>query len=182
MRKLLLYASFLLLTQCSKCKDNDPTPEAQLPPATQTGAGTFGCLLNGEPWTPKGNDGRENFRITYDPGYAGGSLSIRAYRYPAPSNTGPHQYINLGGDRISQTGSYPLVLVGDRKVFYTDTGKTFPCDYYGEVPDVSYRRGTLTITRLDLQAGVISGTFSFTLYKPGCDSIKVTQGRFDKRL
>ncbi len=40
----------------------------------------------------------------------------------------------------------------------------------------------LTITRLDLQAGIISGTFSFTLYKPGCDSVCVTDGRFDKRL
>jgi len=40
----------------------------------------------------------------------------------------------------------------------------------------------LTISRLDLQAGVISGTFAFTLYKPGCDSIRVTQGRFDKKL
>ena len=43
--RLPLYLSLALLTQCSKCK-NDPTPakpEDQLPPATQTGAGTFGC-------------------------------------------------------------------------------------------------------------------------------------------
>lgn len=42
--------------------------------------------------------------------------------------------------------------------------------------------GTLTITRLDQQAGIIAGTFSFTLAQPGCDTIKVTQGRFDKKL
>ena len=42
MNKLLLYSALLLLTQCSKCK-NDPAPEppasplSQLPPETQTG-------------------------------------------------------------------------------------------------------------------------------------------------
>ena len=36
--------------------------------------------------------------------------------------------------------------------------------------------------RLDLSAGIIAGTFAFTLYKPGCDSVRVTQGRFDKKL
>ena len=46
----------------------------------------------------------------------------------------------------------------------------------------TYHKGTLTITRLDLQAGIISGTFAFTLAKPGCDTVRVTQGRFDKRL
>ena len=28
--------------------------------------------------------------------------------------------------------------------------------------------------RLDLSAGIIAGTFAFTLYKPGCDSVRVT--------
>jgi hypothetical protein len=180
MRKLLLYSTFLLLTQCSKCKDNDPAPEAQLPPATQTGANTFGCLVNGQPWTPKGNNGRENFRITYDPTYAGGSLSIRAYRYPDQSAA--FQDINMGGDRINQAGTYQFVLTGDRKVFYTNTGKAFPCNDYDGPPSLTYRSGTLTITKLDLTVGIISGTFAFTLAKPGCDTIKVTQGRFDYKL
>ena len=58
--KFLLYSSLLLLTQCSKCK-NDPAPEppkdplALLPPETQTGQRTFGCLVNGQAWTPAGN-------------------------------------------------------------------------------------------------------------------------------
>lgn len=44
----------LLLSNCSK--ENDPEPPVlrdQLPPLTQTGAYTFGCLLNGEVWIPK---------------------------------------------------------------------------------------------------------------------------------
>ena len=78
LRKALLYAALLLLTQCSKCK-NDPTPAdpaAALPPATQTGAGTLGCLVNGQPWTPQGNNGSSNNNIYYDPTYRGGNLGI----------------------------------------------------------------------------------------------------------
>jgi hypothetical protein len=45
-----------------------------------------------------------------------------------------------------------------------------------------YRKGTLTIIRLDLTKGIIAGTFEFTLAKPGCDTIRVTNGRFNKKL
>lgn len=57
-RRLPLYLALVLLTQCSECK-NDPTPRDpadQLPPATQTGANTFGCLVNGQPYTPSGSN------------------------------------------------------------------------------------------------------------------------------
>jgi len=50
---LLLTISFFLLS--SSCKKNKPTnPVDQLPPETQTGANTFGCLINGEVFKPGG--------------------------------------------------------------------------------------------------------------------------------
>ncbi len=55
------------------------------------------------------------------------------------------------------------------------------CDYWDTDADVT-STGTLTITRLDLNAGVIAGRFEFTLAKPGCDTIRVTEGRFDMPL
>jgi len=48
--------------------------------------------------------------------------------------------------------------------------------------EVSHLDGQLTLTRLDEQAGIIAGTFEFTIAKPGCDTIRVTDGRFDKKL
>ena len=48
---LPLLAALLGLSQCTK-----DDPEAGLPSATQTGANTFGCLVNGQVWTPKGNN------------------------------------------------------------------------------------------------------------------------------
>ncbi|MEJ7914030.1 MAG: hypothetical protein WKF70_12800 [Chitinophagaceae bacterium] len=54
---LKLSAAFLLLLtvlfsfQCRKSKSE----LEQLPPATQTGAETFGCLVNGKAFKPKGS-------------------------------------------------------------------------------------------------------------------------------
>ncbi|AII52041.1 DUF6252 family protein [Hymenobacter sp. APR13] len=178
MRKLFLYAALLLLSQCSKCKDNDPSPEAQLPPATQTGANTFGCLVNGEAWTPRGNNSNSNYSVSYDPGLNGGLFSLQTYRYPDKSEF--FQSISLEVISNARVGSYSLPSPRRTRVVFQDTRPN--CYWSSADSATTYRRGTLTITHLDLQAGIVSGTFAFTLYKPGCDSIRVTQGRFDKKL
>ena len=49
-----LYLLISVLLSASHCK-KDKTPEDQLPPETQTGAGTFGCLVNGNVFIPKGS-------------------------------------------------------------------------------------------------------------------------------
>ncbi|MBO0356923.1 hypothetical protein J0X19_03110 [Hymenobacter sp. BT186] len=77
-------------------------------------------------------------------------------------------------------GSYSLRNPQDTKASYDDVKSN--CYWSTNDSATTYRRGTLTITRLDLTAGIISGTFDFTLYKPGCNSIRVTDGRFDYQL
>ena len=182
MKRLFLYASLLLLTQCSKCKD-DPepkNPEDELPSATQTGANTFGCLVNGEAWTPKGHSGTlPNFFISYDPTYAGGNIDIRAYRFPKSGNSG-RQSIRLGGDDVGSIGTYALAVSEARGASFNDDFRSGTCQEYRSADRSVYCRGTLTLTRLD--ATVASGTFEFVLAKPGCDTIRVTQGRFDRKL
>ncbi|QNH62139.1 DUF6252 family protein [Hymenobacter sediminicola] len=177
MRKLLLYSAILLLTQCSKCKDNDPNPLEQLPPATQTGANTFGCLVNGQAWTPKGYTGSSNNSVSYDPGYRFGTLNISAYRYQS-KEASSREDITLFSDSLKTAGIYPLTRPGRQEGLFS--GQTGQCDFYAR--DTHYRRGKLTITRLDIPGRVISGTFEFTLAKPGCDTIRVTKGRFDYKL
>ncbi len=175
-RKLLLYALLLAaLLGLSQCK-NDPAPADQLPPATQTGANTFGCLVNGQVWTPKGSDGTANYSIYYDPSYGKGVLNIDTYRY-ATSEAASKQLITIYSDSLKQPGVYSLTKKEHQEAYFKD--RATGCEFMG---GIYYRRGILTITRLDAQAGIVSGTFWFTLYKPGCDSIKVTQGRFDKKL
>ena len=56
--KLNHYAIYLslgfMLFASMKCK-KDETGISSLPPATQEGKGTFGCLVNGASFTPKGS-------------------------------------------------------------------------------------------------------------------------------
>ncbi|WP_162550060.1 hypothetical protein [Hymenobacter nivis] len=178
MKPLFLLLPLALLLGCKK---DTAALANQLPPATQTGAGTFGCLVNGQPWAPNGNSGVPNFVATYDPTYLGGSLQIKTYRYTGPKQD-VLQGMVFGASHVSKAGVFDIVLKGDNGANYIDNGPSAPCNYYGEPPALTYRQGTFTITRLDLQAGIVSGTFDFTLFQPGCDSVRITQGRFDKRL
>ena len=168
---LLLLGALLGLSQCKK--NDDPDPVDQLPPATQTGANTFGCLVNGQAWTPQGNNGTDNNVVSYD-----GNVNILTYRI---SKAG-RQVIRIGAGIVTHTGTYSLSLpVTQGSASYYDRGKPSPCDEFFH-NEVSYRRGKLSITRLDLQAGIIAGTFEFIVAKTGCDTIRVTDGRFDYKL
>ncbi|MGI4870136.1 MAG: DUF6252 family protein [Janthinobacterium lividum] len=166
--------ALLLLTQCHK---DDPDPLSQLPEATQTGANTFGCLVNGQVWRPGGNDGTSNYSVYYDPTYAQGTLSVATYRLTG--NGTDQQIISINSDSMRTTGAYKLKVLGHHQVGFGDHRTR--CDYFSTDPG-TYCKGSFTITRLDYKAGIVSGTFAFTLYKAGCDTVKVTQGRFDKHL
>jgi hypothetical protein len=170
---LLPLAVLLGLSQCNK---KDVEPVDQLPPATQTGANTLGCLVNGQAWTPQGNDGYSNYSVVYDPNPYG-VLDLTTYRYQQSPNN--KQILILYARNLHALKSYDLVDPSITRVSWKD--RLTGCDFNSNAPD-TYHKGTLTITRLDVQAGIISGTFNFTLAKPGCDTVRVTQGRFDKRL
>jgi len=187
-RKLPLYLSLLLLTQCSKCKNNPAPadPAAQLPPATQTGAGTFGCLLNGQPWTPSGTLNVPNFFVLYDPTFQNGTLDVRAYRLFG--NAPNRQYFSFGGDGVNKTGKYTVTssvfppVLGTSTAYFSDDSKTAPCNFYNLLPGTTSVSGYFSLSRLDKQQGIVSGTFALTLAQPGCDTLKITNGRFDYKF
>ena len=158
-------------------EEKRPRPGGPTAPATQTGANTFGCLVNGQPWTPQGNDGSSNYTVSYDRTYHDGTLGVAAYRIW--NNSQRIQTIGVNSDSIKNVGRYRFKTLGRHGAAFGDhqTG----CRYYSQDSATSCR-GYLTISRLDLQAGVVSGTFEFTLAKPGCDTVRVTQGRFDRKL
>ena len=177
MKYFLLVIPLALLLGCKK---TSPAPEDQLPPATQTGANTFGCLLNGQVWTPQGYNGTSNYGVSYDSGLNGGIFDLRTYRYPEPGNANNQQYIILYSNKLNKEGVYYFNNLPQTEASIED--RMSNCSWSSRDNATTYRRGTLTIARLDPQAGIVSGTFAFTLFKPGCDSVRVTQGRFDKRL
>ena len=180
-RKLLLYLCLATLTQCSKCK-NDPAPAdpaSQLPPATQTGANTFGCLVDGKPYTPKGSTGTSNFNVMYDPVLNGGDLIIAADRIEGSRQW----YITILAAPVTTIGKLSFSRPnGACKALYADTPAPSACNLIYSDRDVSYRSGQLEITRFDTRARIVSGTFNFKLLQAGCDTLRITQGRFDAKF
>jgi Family of unknown function (DUF6252) len=175
MKKHLLWLVLLLaLVACKRDKD-EPNPDPDLPPATQIGANTFGCYINGQPWTPKGRVGLgTNFYMHYDSGLFGGLLDIGVYRIV--DNTREDMTINCSP--LTTTDKYFFTKTSTCNVGFTDKNDVF---YRGKDADVTVS-GELNITRFDLQTGVISGTFHFKLEKQGYPTIEATNGRFDKKL
>jgi hypothetical protein len=180
MKKLVpLFSVLALIILCaySGCSVLSPTPKETLPPATQTGANTFGFLLNGQVWLPKGYNGTSNLDLSYDPAFMGGTFNLSAYRYYGNSSK-DEQYVTIYLDSLSKEGTYNLYESPNKGTYFSDHNK---CTYFSDTT-VNYKKGNIIITKLDLQKGIVSGTFQFTLFKSGCDSIKITQGRFDKKI
>ncbi len=174
-----LYAALLLLTQCGGCRKQDPapTPPANpvdlLPPATQTGMRTFGCLVNGQAWTPAGNPfGGALFSTQY----YNWNLNIVASRSTTVSGVGVSQAIRISIDSIRSPGR---IMLGDTSRDFAEVVDLLNnCTYYTN----SLHPGVIDITRLDLVNRIVAGRFSFTLETPGCGKVVVTEGRFDSRF
>jgi hypothetical protein len=167
------FTLILLLFLATACKKKDVAPIDQLPPATQEGKGTLGFLVNGQAWTPKGNNGTPNLGFYYDPGYKAGEFNLSAYRIPAKGQR-EHFVISTDSLNFKRTFSLNDPSVGSAR-FTNDV-----CSYNRD--EEVFREGRLTVTKLDLQKHIVSGTFEFTLFRPSCDTVKVTDGRFDLKF
>lgn len=177
---LTLVALLSTAAALNSCRSEDPTPLEQLPPATQEGLNTLGCLVNGKAWLPDGSDGNHgsNLSVSYTssttPDGLGGHFDLRTYRYTKDTD----QYINLYARNL-HVGVYLITDTVNTRVWLED-GKT-GC-YYESRRYTTYRAGNITITKIDTRKGIIAGTFEFTLVVPGCDTLRVTDGRFDKGI
>ena len=162
---------FLLVFALS-CKKHDAEPE--LPAETQIGANTFGCRFNGKAWVPEPD--KKNFNpgnmlvYEFEPYRGSGYFQITATNY----NRGG--FVRLFSNTAGKTGIYSIgrtdslhatiIDVGDKCVYYSDDKNT-------------YCQGSITLTRVDYRAGIMAGTFEFVIRKPGCDTLRITDGRFD---
>ena len=168
-----MLASILQFSGCGLL----PTPKEELPPITQEGKNTFGCLVNGKLWLPKGYNGTSNLDASYDPSFMGGAFNLSTYRIDGDFR----EYITLGSDSISKSGTYDVNPKGRFLTFYSKlNSKGAGCDLSDFT--IVKSKGKVTIIKLDLISQVVAGTFEFTIYKPNCDTIKVTQGRFDMKF
>lgn len=156
----------LLILSLQHCKEDDPLTELEkLPPATQSGKRTFGCLVDGKAMA---NDG-----CCVPSDYQLGLLSI-------VSGASNKDYEGLFSiyvhDNDLSEKSYILSESGLNQDYARFYETKVSCEF---LTDNAYT-GSITITHLDKINFIISGTFEFELYSADCTKvIKVTDGRFD---
>ncbi len=175
--KSILYAFLALLPVFLSCKKNNKPKEKQLPAATQIGANTFGCYVNGKLYTNSGYDSPfPNFRLVIDPGLDY-NLDVQTYNYRAANSR-----LGFSGFGIRGVGIYQINSNSTIYPHYAQDANSNNCLFISDPSN--YKIGFLKITKYDLSAGIISGEFEFTLFDSTiyCDTIKITQGRFDKKL
>jgi hypothetical protein len=176
----------LLLALCSlfaACKKDSPQDElSKLPPATQTGANTFGCLVNGKAWVAQ-TDCKflcdPAFKIYYD-GAKGGSLTLIAVRKNANNNINDQIILSFDSTNYNTVHLYSNAL--HMVLSFTNYNNLSNCgDLVSNANGVS-TNGIITLSHYNLQSGIVSGTFNFSLSKTGCETVNVTDGRFDYKL
>jgi hypothetical protein len=167
----ILFLMMALFVACDKDDDKCQGIDC-LPPATQTGAGTFGCLVNGVPFV----DNSGFFNCFYQLVNGEYYFSISAEN----TNLIPRNI------RISANA---LELVGNNTYqFYSPSNGNFHAAvifyYNGVHPNENstnvQNSGSIVITKLDFENNIISGTFNFNVR----DTINnktyiITEGRFD---
>lgn len=158
--KPLLYVTILLLQSCLPDKDQ-PKPADVLPPYTQQGANTIGCLVDGRVLVP------------------GFSMADKYFGWSAVDNDFTF-YIDRDEERVTvgiwdgtvnDTGVYDLKYVlGEREVGY----------YHPITGGGASSGGKLHIKYWNKQKHIMAGTFFFETGRPDSSlKYRITQGRFD---
>ncbi len=192
MKKTFLLFFIVMLFSCSK---NEPSsPESKLPPETQTGANTFGCLIDGNLFLPRSGNtsqvfplfGARLFRGYPEFNFDYYELEVQDYK----SNLGGSFFFHMHNAPINGIGTYTidesngmLDIDGFEHNYIHCTvfdNSTNSFQKYVSFPN----SGTFTITRLTPSTGsgtIISGTFSCRLRNINNpeDEIEIIKGRFD---
>ncbi|MFH6985928.1 hypothetical protein [Marinoscillum luteum] len=169
MRVLIICVLFISLGLCISCDlglgIHEPTELEKLPPLTTTGENTFGCLVNGEAFVVTNTSqqvaifqqGQLQFGGNIDKDDLDEGLSI------------------LIGDPIETNKTYIYAMEPSFFMRYYLRTSASNCRY--EVEDTY--KGSITFTKIDRTNLIISGTFEFSTVTAGCDTVKITDGRFD---
>jgi hypothetical protein len=186
-KSLTLCALTLFCMLCGmQCEKTFPPGTAEidkLPPATQIGADTFGCLVDGRALLPRSN------------GWAPGSILQCNYQYINSGNLNGY-YLTLGAtDKKTYPNAIHMVMLRADNIELET--KTYVLDEYNipgklcgqffiisNAVENTYTtnqtlKGELTITHFDSVNYIISGTFWFDAVNDKGGKVEVREGRFD---
>ena len=196
-RTFLTYLSLLPLSACTRsCNEYDNNEEfarAKLPPYSETGTNTLGCVLGPQTWTVLGS---QNLPSPLGGGWQPNVLQIYGGYSVPPLLEVRGTMSGVRNSKVFYEREIALTFLlsdtlGGLRQLGEDTVRTRPGHYreYMEaldlIPYVSYRSSArrpvrLLIRKLNRQRRTVSGTFSGTLYQAsGVDSLTVKDGRFD---
>ena len=155
---LLTIAPFLLGASCKKGE--------KLTPATQTGANTFSCKINGKVYKAKD-------MILSDGLFGGLNGTSGNYAFSA----GAIMYIGNNADYNINLLVRPINSLGKYNFVKADITRNA-----GNI-DYTSKSGEINFTYIDFTQRIIAGTFSFNAVNSSNpnDIITVTEGRFDMK-
>ncbi len=161
--------ALFLLTACSSDDNDDCQGVDCLPEATQTGAGTFGCLVNGEPFV----DNSGNFNCFYQ-------LVDGEYFFGITGEINRNDYVQIDiGSINSEIQLDEEVELKEREDGNFYAWLSFDC-ICPQGKTTTSQPGRLTITKFDTSESIVSGKFEFTVTDPTTGQIyEITEGRFD---
>ncbi|MEM6514965.1 MAG: hypothetical protein AAF688_02190 [Bacteroidota bacterium] len=169
---LMVFLMCLVLIACDNDDDNNCQGIECLPPATQTGAGTFGCLVNGEPFV----DNSGSFNCFYQ--FVNGEYF---FGIQAEGSVGKLRAIAIGSlqKEIEPNTPIPLNLRVDNE-FYALLDFNI---LQQEGSTNSSNDGFITFTQLTTNPNVVSAIFEFTIEDPVTNEIyEISEGRFDAQF
>jgi hypothetical protein len=178
---LLIIVSANIFAACKKDK-TEPTELSKLPAATQTGANTFGCLVNGKAWVA--NNGcrylcTPPFLLNYSASN-GGMISMSAELVTSNYST---QRISIFLDSTNYKTQFNGINKNHVSFSFSNNNiPSPPCRSIFSTDSNTNVLGNIRFTKYDLSNKIISGTFEFTLSVQGCETIIITEARFDKKL
>ncbi|WGH75367.1 hypothetical protein P8625_15035 [Tenacibaculum tangerinum] len=171
MKHLLLLVTITFALSCCSKDDNDP--KEPLPPATQTGAGTFACKVNGQNFIDTSGGYFNCFYQLIDGAYYFG--------VQGSDEVGMITSLNIGTTNKTITEGEILNLVEN-----IDGNAWAGCRFLLNINSSEFSNttqlytGELTITRFDLTNKIVSGTFWFDIKHPTTGAtIEIREGRFD---
>ena len=185
------------MTGCSSCKkDAPPLPDNPygLPNATQSGANMFACRINGKNYIVAEFNGI-NFISRYHYSNTRDTFGMAARGSFADTSIEPVRRIGFVlNHKIKEGGTYYL---NDSSESHAYIFREYsPCTTRSGYSNVSWAyatEGSVTITKysgiytipsccytgLYDATAIVTGTFNFIIPIPNCDTLKVTDGRFD---
>jgi len=176
---LLSMACLLFACACTKEEIEN------LPPATQTGANTFGCLVNGkafvsskEPQVGRGFPAGMIYPLTLAERDSEEGL-LNNIRIEGRSFGIGYIYIYIYDELSVEEKSYSTDITESFTSVYPNNYNFISVRYLGYNYFSQENSGSITLTRVDYENRIYSGTFSAELKHEDGRTIKITEGRFD---